>query len=98
MRALTHYYREAIAPGSKVLDICSSWVSHYPEDFPQTMERISATGMNANELGANKQLTDWDARDLNVEPTLPYPDGEFVSVPGPRARQLPILTPPPHPS
>ncbi|GMH46628.1 hypothetical protein TrRE_jg10938 [Triparma retinervis] len=28
--ALTNYYKEAIPGGSRVLDICSSWVSHYP--------------------------------------------------------------------
>ena len=56
MRALTNYYKEAIAPGSSILDICSSWVSHYPADFPETMERISATGMNALELQARTRV------------------------------------------
>jgi len=77
VRALTNYYKENIAPGSAILDICSSWVSHYPASFPQTMKKISATGMNALELQANKQLTDFSPRDLNVMPTLPYKDGEF---------------------
>ena len=35
VRSLTHYYKENIAAGSCVLDICSSWVSHYPRDFPE---------------------------------------------------------------
>ena len=33
-----------------ILDICSSWVSHYPLEFKQTMSRISGTGMNNFEL------------------------------------------------
>lgn len=56
VRALTDYYKENIAPGSALLDICSSWVSHYPATFPETMSRISGTGMNALELEANEQL------------------------------------------
>ena len=35
VRAITNYYKQAIADGSSVLDICSSWVSHYPADFPE---------------------------------------------------------------
>ena len=42
--ALTQYYRAHIAPGSKILDICSSWVSHYPSEFKKSMRRISGTG------------------------------------------------------
>ena len=30
VRSLTNYYKENIAAGSSVLDICSSWVPHYP--------------------------------------------------------------------
>jgi len=55
--ALTQYYRRTIKPGSDILDICSSWVSHYPLEFKSTMGRISGTGMNAFELRANSQLT-----------------------------------------
>ena len=55
--ALTQYYRRTIEPGSDILDICSSWVSHYPLEFKHTMRRISGTGMNAFELRANSQLT-----------------------------------------
>ena len=73
--ALTQYYRKSIPPGSKILDICSSWVSHYPLEFPKTMKEISATGMSALELQFNDQLTGgYVARDLNDNPTLPYED------------------------
>ena len=75
--SLTQYYRKNIPPNSSVLDICSSWVSHYPLEFPKTMKRISATGMNALELAANDQLNDYKASDLNVNPTLPYGDETF---------------------
>lgn len=77
VRALTNYYREAIPQGSSVLDICSSWVSHYPQDFPSTMKRISGTGMNALELEANNQLTDFKPKNLNIDPKLPYESKTF---------------------
>ena len=43
--ALTQYYRQNIPKKSDILDICSSWVSHYPLEFPKTMGKICATGM-----------------------------------------------------
>lgn len=62
--SLTQYYRKNIKPGSSILDICSSWVSHYPLEFKENMKRISATGMNPLELMVNDQLTDFEARNL----------------------------------
>ena len=74
-----NYYKENIAAGSAILDICSSWVSHYPDDFPQTMTRIAATGMNALELEMNRQLSygDFHPKNLNLDPTLPFEDESF---------------------
>ena len=80
VRGLTNYYKENIAPGSAVLDICSSWVSHYPADFPETMSRISGTGMNALELEQNNQLSEFSPKNLNIDPTLPYEDASFDAV------------------
>lgn len=77
VRSLTDYYKATIKDGSAILDICSSWVSHYPDDFPKRMGRISGTGMNANELGANTQLSDFKPRNLNIEAKLPYDDASF---------------------
>lgn len=75
--SLTQYYRNSIPAGSSILDICSSWVSHYPLEFPTIMTRISATGMNALELKANDQLSDYKPKNLNIEPKLPYDDESF---------------------
>lgn len=75
--ALTQYYRKNIPKNSDILDICSSWVSHYPLEFKDTMGRISATGMSGLELKFNDQLTDFEARNLNNDPTLPYKDNSF---------------------
>jgi Methyltransferase domain len=78
--SLTQYYRNNIPPGSEILDICSSWVSHYPLEFPKIMKRISATGISALELKLNDQLTDYQAKNLNKDMTLPYPDQSFDAV------------------
>jgi SAM-dependent methyltransferase len=75
--ALTQYYRKNIAAKSDILDICSSWVSHYPLEFKEKMKRISATGMSALELQFNDQLTDYQARNLNNDPKLPYEENSF---------------------
>ena len=77
VRALTNYYKESIKEGSALLDICSSWVSHYPKDFPTSMSRIAATGMNALELEQNVQLSDYVPKNLNVDSKLPFEDGTF---------------------
>lgn len=75
--SLTQYYRRNIKPGSEILDICSSWVSHYPLEFEEKMKRISGTGMNPLELRANDQFTDFKAQDLNENCVLPYEDSTF---------------------
>lgn len=56
-----------------VLDLCSSWVSH----FTAPPRRLVGLGMNAAELAANPMLAEHVVRDLNIDPTLPFPDGSF---------------------
>jgi len=76
--SLTQYYRKNIPKESSILDICSSWVSHYPLEFKENMKRISGTGMNQLELLANDQLTDFVAQDLNENSKFEkYADNSF---------------------
>ena len=75
--ALTHYYADNIPAGSDVLDICSSWLSHYPRDFPDKMKSISGTGINLIELQCNDQLGEFKQADLNTKPVLPFADKSF---------------------
>lgn len=76
--ALTQYYSESLNDGDDVLDICSSWVSHYPKDFKGG--NVIGLGMNEYELSENKQLTSFDVKDLNKDPTFPYEDNTFDKV------------------
>jgi len=75
--ALTRYYDMQIAPGSDVLDICSSWLSHYPRDYPGKMKSLVGVGISGVELACNDQLTSFVAQDLNQKPKLPFPDQSF---------------------
>lgn len=57
----------------EVLDLMSSWVSH----FAVPPRRLVGLGMNAAELAANPVLAGHVVRDLNTDPALPFPDGSF---------------------
>ena len=56
-----------------VLDLCSSWVSH----FHTPPRSLVAVGMNASELAANPTADAWLVHDLNEQPALPFADGSF---------------------
>lgn len=85
-RFVTHIDKAAIAAvgdlyeelelTGHVLDLCSSWVSH----FRRRPRRLVAMGMNANELAANPAATEWLVQDLNVDPLLPFGDASFDAV------------------
>eukprot|EP00741_Cyanophora_paradoxa_P007781 tig00001208_g7528.t1 len=82
--ALVAFYSAWLPKGGDVLDICSSWTSHFPPGYAaagdRATRRISGMGMNEAELKANGDLTDFVVRDLNVDPSLPYPDASFDAV------------------
>ena len=59
-----------------VLDVCSSWVSH----FRRAPARLVAIGMNAVELAANPMASSWEVSNLNAEPVLPFDDASFDAV------------------
>jgi len=59
------------------LDLCSSWISHYPAEFIDDASRVAVHGLNEKELAANSQATERLVQDLNLEPTLPYQSEAF---------------------
>ena len=73
--ALTKYYKSVFTEDASVLDICSSWVSHFPKDVK--LGRTVGLGMNAFELSKNVQLTESVTQDLNLNPIFPFKDNEF---------------------
>ena len=76
--AITEFYRQKLPEGADVLDICSSWISHLPEEKP--LGRVVALGMNARELEANKRATEFIQADLNTTPKIPFEDACFDAV------------------
>ncbi len=76
--AITALYREYLVPGSAVLDLMSSWISHLPEEM--AFGRVCGLGMNLEELRSNPRLDDYVVQDLNLDPVLPYADSSFDAV------------------
>jgi len=73
--ALTQVYRELIPPGSRILDLMSSWISHLPSGIEYA--RVSGLGLNRRELEANARLNDYRVHNLNETPALPYEDASY---------------------
>nr|AFK34232.1 unknown [Medicago truncatula] len=77
--ALTKYYSKVFppsnTPGVSILDMCSSWVSHFPPGYKQ--ERVVGLGLNEEELKRNPVLTEYTVQDLNVNPKLSFEDNSF---------------------
>jgi SAM-dependent methyltransferase len=76
--AVGEAYRRFLPPGGDYLDLMSSWVSHFPPDFPRN--RIVGHGMNEAELQANPVLAEYLLQDLNEDPVLPFEDDSFDGV------------------
>lgn len=76
--ALTSYYAKNFKDGDDVLDICSSWVSHYPKEWKGG--NVVGLGMNEYELSQNPQLSSYVVKDLNEDAVLPFDDATFDKV------------------
>lgn len=86
IESLTEYYREEFEAmynkkGKKkidILDLCSSWISHFPQDMEDKFGLTVGIGMNEQELQANKQLYMHYCQDLNKNPKLEqFQDNSF---------------------
>jgi hypothetical protein len=73
--SLQSYYSTVLPTSGRILDFCSSWISHYPPEIESAAAKgdlqITGMGMNQAELAANKAL---DAGrllvDLNDNPNI----------------------------
>jgi SAM-dependent methyltransferase len=82
-RLVTHIDERAIAAvgalyqrlglDGRVLDLMSSWVSHFVEPPAE----LVVLGMNASELAANPMASARVVHDLNEDPHLPFGDDRF---------------------
>jgi SAM-dependent methyltransferase len=62
-----------LAVDGEVLDMMTSWVSH----FRPAPRRLVGLGMNTAELQANPMLAEHVVHDLNTDPVLPFADESF---------------------
>jgi SAM-dependent methyltransferase len=77
IQKLTALYQARLQPGSRVLDLMSSWISHLPElEFAW----VEGHGMNAAELAKNPRLNHYFVQNLNENQTLPLADSSFDAV------------------
>ncbi|KAG8526017.1 uncharacterized protein KY384_000779 [Bacidia gigantensis] len=83
---LRQYYAQNLPREGTVLDLCSSWVSHFPAELEERARvavegkegkdredrglRVVGVGMNKAELDANPILCDRVVQDLNANPGL----------------------------
>jgi SAM-dependent methyltransferase len=85
-RLVTHIDDDAIAAvgalydelgvDGDVLDLMSSWVSH----FNSAPARLTVLGMNPEELAENRQAAARVVHDLNAQPELPFAGSSFDAV------------------
>ena len=71
-------YSKFLEPGGEYLDLMSSWVSHFPDDFE--IGKLVGHGMNEVELRNNPKLAEHFVQDLNANPTLPLAANRFDGV------------------
>jgi SAM-dependent methyltransferase len=67
---------EQLGIDGEVLDLMSSWVSH----FRTPPRQLTVLGLNKAELSANPAAASTVVRDLNADPTLPFSDACFDAV------------------
>ncbi|MCW3041302.1 MAG: Methyltransferase type 11 [Solirubrobacterales bacterium] len=73
IQAVGELYEELGVDRGRVLDLMSSWVSH----FLVPPEALVILGMNADELRANTAAAERVVHDLNAVPELPFDAGTF---------------------
>ena len=75
--ALGAFLRHSVPDNADILDLMSAYLSHLPQDVRARCRRVAGLGMNAAEMAANQQLTEYVVQSLNDSPTLPYSDQSF---------------------
>ena len=76
--AIGEFFQQAIPADSAILDLMSSWRSHFPAGFAK--RKLIGLGLNEAEMADNPQLDEWVVHDLNANPILPFQDESFDAV------------------
>lgn len=78
IQQLTDLYRDRLQPGTRILDLMSSWVSHLPDEIQ--FAYVEGHGLNEEELARNPRLDHYFVQNLNKQQLLPLPDQSFDAV------------------
>ncbi len=73
--AVADFLHDAVPPEAEVLDLLSSWRSHWPPGLAK--RRLVGLGLNAEEMADNPDLDDVVVHDVNAVPRLPFGDASF---------------------
>ena len=76
--AVADFLRQAVPSDAEVLDLLSSWRSHWPPEL--TKRRLVGLGLNAEEMADNPDLDDFVVHDVNAFPELPFDAASFDAV------------------
>ena len=76
--AVGRLLRELVPPDSVVLDLMSSWRSHWPAGHPKA--RLVGVGLNREEMEDNPDLDEVVVHDVNRDTELPFEDDTFDAV------------------
>lgn len=73
--SLRRYYDTVLPRKGRILDLCSSWISHYPQAVEKAAAqgelKVVGMGMNNAELKKNQVLCKRILQDLNEDPNIP---------------------------
>ncbi|ETI24536.1 hypothetical protein G647_03905 [Cladophialophora carrionii CBS 160.54] len=87
---LRRHYDDVLPRRGRILDFCSSWISHYPREVAEAATsgelEVLGTGMNALELSKNRVLKHWSVQDLNDDPDVRLPGASAKEEPEPEQK------------
>ncbi len=73
--AVKQFFRDVMPGNAMVLDLLSSWRSHWPEDVAK--QQMIGLGLSADEMADNADLDAYVVHDVNADPRLPFEDQTF---------------------
>ena len=76
--AIGQFFKEQIPENSEILDLMSSWRSHWPKDHPK--KRMVGLGLNDVEMRDNPDLDGYVVHNVNNNPILPFENETFDAV------------------
>ena len=76
--AVSSYFGRVLPHDGVILDLMSSWRSHFPENLH--IKKLVGLGLNEVEMVENPRLDHAVVHNINVDPKLPFDDASFDAV------------------